>query len=88
MISDDLSGVEGKIARELRKRPECFITHPAEMRILQQLEPSELQKFAHDHGWRMVRRLGGRQIQFYNDTNEPLLNEAGRTPHAGGLPDS
>ena len=70
MISDELSGVEAKIARELRKCPECFITHPAEMRILQQLKGSELEKFAKDHGWRVVRRLGGRQIQFYSDTNE------------------
>ncbi len=72
MISDDLSGVEAKIARELQKRPECFITHPAEMRVLQQLELSELEKFAHDRGWRVVRRLGGRQLQFYNDTTERL----------------
>ncbi len=75
MISDDLSGVEGKIVRELRTRPECFITHPAEMRVLQQLEVAELEKFAHDRGWRVVRRLGGRQIQFYNDTNERLARE-------------
>jgi hypothetical protein len=76
MISDELSGVEAKIARELRKRSECFITHPAEMRALQQLEAAELEKFAHDRGWRVVRRLGGRQIQFYNDTHERLRNIA------------
>ncbi len=72
MISDELSGVEAKIARELRKRPECWITHPAEMRVLQQLEAAELQKFANNRGWRVVRRLGGRQIQFYSDANERI----------------
>ena len=85
MISDALSGVEAKIASELKKRPECFITHPAELRPLQQLEWAELEKFAHDRGWRVIRRLGGRQIQFYNDTNERLLNEVGGTP-VGGQP--
>ncbi len=85
MISDDLSGVEAKIARELRKRPECFVTHPAELRPLQQLDHAELEKFASDRGWRVVRRLGGRQLQFYSDTNERLLNETGRTP-VGGPP--
>jgi hypothetical protein len=85
MISDALSGVEAKIADELRKRPECFITHPAELGPLQQLDHAELKKFADDHGWRVVRRLGGRQLQFYNDTNERLLNESGRTP-VGGQP--
>lgn len=82
-MSDELSGVEAKIARELSKRPECFITHPAEMRVLRQLESAELAKFANDRGWRVVRRLGGRQLQFYSDTNERLLNETGRTPVDG-----
>ncbi len=75
MISDELSGVEAKIARELRKCPECFITHPAEVRVLQLLEAAELEKFANDRSWRVVRRLGGRQIQFYSDTNERLVRE-------------
>ena len=80
MTSDDLSAMETKIAAELSRRPECFITHPSEVRILQQLSEADLTQFANRHGWRVVRRLGGRQLQFYNDTNERMLNEEGRTP--------
>ena len=76
MISDDLSALSAKITSELRKRPECFIVHPSEVRVLQQLTTEELEKFAHERGWRLVRRLGGRQLQFYNDTNERLAAEA------------
>ena len=80
MTSDDLSAMESKIAGELSRRPECFITHLAEVRILQQMDAGELKEFAHRNGWRAVRRLGGRQLQFYNDTNERMLNEDARTP--------
>ena len=80
MTSDDLAAMERKIADDLARRPECFITHPSEVRILQQIETGELQDFAHRNGWRVVRRLGGRQYQFYNDTNERMLNEEDRTP--------
>lgn len=76
MTSDDLSAVSAKISSELQKRPECFITHPSELRVLQLLEAEELQRFAHARGWRVVRRLGGRQLQFYNDTNARLAGEA------------
>ena len=80
MTSDDISAMESKIAGELSRRPECFITHPSEVRILQQLDDAELTQFANRNGWRVVRRLGGRQLQFYNDTNERMLNEEDRTP--------
>ena len=80
MTSDDITAMESKIAGELSRRPECFITHPTEVRIMQQLDVSELEEFAHRNGWRVVRRLGGRQLQFYNDTNERMLNEEGSTP--------
>ena len=80
MTSDDLSAMESKIAGELSRRPECFITHPSEVRLLQQLSVNELTQFANRNGWRVVRRLGGRQLQFYNDTNERMLNEEDRTP--------
>ena len=80
MTSDDVSALERKIASELSRRPECFITHLAEVRILQQLDADELKDLANRNGWRVVRRLGGRQLQFYNDTNERLLNETGTTP--------
>ncbi len=68
MISDELSAIETKIASALAGRPECFITHPSELLILQQLTAAELQDFATRNGWSTVRRLGGRQFQFYNDT--------------------
>ena len=80
MTSDDLSAMQSKIAGELSRRPECFIAHPSEVRILQLMDEGELKQFANRNSWRVVRRLGGRQYQFYNDTNERMLNEEGRTP--------
>ena len=85
MTSDELSAMEAKIAGELARRPECFVTHPSEVRILQQMNADELNEFANRNDWRVVRRLGGRQLQFYNDTNERMLNEDERTP-VGGQP--
>ncbi len=48
-------------------RPEHFITHPAELRLFHAVSDATLRDFAHGHGWRVVRRVGGRQIEFYND---------------------
>lgn len=75
MISDEISAVRTKIQGELSRRPECFITHPSELHVLQKMTREEIERFAHENGWRMVCRLGGRQYQFYNDTFERLLNE-------------
>ena len=75
MTSDKLSAVEAKIAAELSRRPECFIVHPTETRVLGGLQIDELKKFANGRGWRVVRRLGGRQFQFNNDTTARLLQE-------------
>jgi hypothetical protein len=33
------------------------------------MSPDELEEFALDNGWRVVSRLGGRQIEFYNDAS-------------------
>lgn len=77
MTSDDLSAMEAKITRELSQRPECFITHPSEMRVFRGMSAAELNEFAHRHGWRVIRKVGGRQLQFYNDTFERLANESG-----------
>jgi hypothetical protein len=41
--------------------------HPAELCLLRSKTDAQLREFAAEHGWRIVRRLGGRQIQFYND---------------------
>jgi hypothetical protein len=76
MISEELSAVRAKIAGELARQPECFVTHPSELAILQTMTRAEIKAFAHENGWRMVSRLGGRQYQFYNDTFERLKNEA------------
>lgn len=75
MISDDLFALETKISAELAQRPECFITHPAEVQVFEQISEGELNDFAHRHGWRVVRRLGGKQIQFYNDATEQLRSK-------------
>ncbi len=58
------------ITRSLATRPEHFITHPTELRRFQSLSDEALREFAHEHGWRVVRRIGGRQIEFYNDAHE------------------
>ena len=62
-----LEAVRGKIAGVLAVKPECFITHPSELAALKALAPDELLGFAENNGWRVVRRVGGRQIEFYND---------------------
>lgn len=77
MSSDDLASMQVKISGELTKRPECFITHPAEMKAFRGMSAGEIDDFAHRNGWRVVHKLGGRQLQFYNDTFERLANEAG-----------
>ena len=74
MLSN-LSALEKKITAVLANRPECFITHPAELAVLKSMSPAELEKFAIDHGWRVVSRIGGRQIEFYNDAAARLARE-------------
>ena len=64
---EHLSGLTTKIKAALATRPEVFITHPAELRILSAMSERELRVFAAEQGWRHVRRIGGRQIEFYND---------------------
>lgn len=64
---DDLAALEGKIAGVLALRPQCFITHPSELHLIRSMTLDDLRAFAERHGWRTVRRIGGRQIEFYND---------------------
>jgi hypothetical protein len=68
-MSEDLPAVAGKIARVLAIRPECFITHPAELHVLKTMSWDDLRDFAAQRGWCIVRRVGGRQIEFYNDAS-------------------
>ncbi len=74
---DQLPGILTKVAANLAVKPEHFITHPAELKILHGLDDRQLDDLARERGWRVVRRVGGRQIEFYNDvTIRP--NESGR----------
>ena len=65
--SNNLPAVTAKISAALATRPQVFITHPVELRILNTMTGRELEEYAAEHGWRIVRRIGGRQIEFYND---------------------
>jgi hypothetical protein len=64
---EQLPAVVAKIARMLAIKPEYFVTHPAELQVVRALSGDELQDVARQNGWRVVRRIGGRQIEFYND---------------------
>ncbi len=75
-MSDDrwphLESMARVIGRSLAARPEHFITHPSEMKLFRTLSDDELRAFAHDHGWRVVQRVGGGRIEFYNDAHERM----------------
>ena len=66
-MHDQLPAVIAKISRMLAVKPEYFVTHPSELRVVRALSDGELLEIAHQHGWRFVRRVGGRQVEFYND---------------------
>ena len=66
---DGLAGLANKIAARLAIKPEIFIIHPAELRILRLMSDQDVRAFAAENGWRVVFRLGGRQIEFYNDAS-------------------
>ena len=65
--SQDLPALTRKIAATLAIKPEIFITHPAELRILKAMTEEELLQFAEENGWRAVCRIGGHQFEFYKD---------------------
>ena len=66
-MRQDLPAITTKISAILAAKPQVFISHPAELRVLRAMGDSELREFAAQNGWRMIRRVGGRQIEFYND---------------------
>jgi hypothetical protein len=72
-MQEHLSGLATKIAKMLSIKPEYLVTQPAELRILREMSEAEVREFAKRHGWRVIRRLGGRQIEFYNDVTRRLL---------------
>lgn len=67
--SEQLPALAAKISAVLSMKPEIFITHPAELRIFHSMPIEELRNFAAEHSWHVVRRIGGRQIEFYNDAS-------------------
>jgi len=66
-MHEQLPAVIAKISRMLAMKPEYSVTHPSELRIVRALSNDELGEITRQHGWRFVRRVGGRQIEFYND---------------------
>ena len=74
-MNPNLIAVENKIVRVLAIQPECFITHPAELAALKSMSLDELEEFALGNGCGVVSRLGGRQVEFYNDAGARLANE-------------
>jgi hypothetical protein len=69
-VHEHLPMLTAKIKAALSVRPEFFITQPAELRVLHGMSDDDLRQFAAEHGWRVVRRVGGRQIEFYNDASQ------------------
>jgi hypothetical protein len=65
----DLPGLAAKVANALSSKSEYVVTQPAELRVLREMSETDVSEFAKSHGWRVIRRLGGRQIEFYNDAN-------------------
>jgi hypothetical protein len=66
-MQSDLPALAAKIERVLAVKPEYFITHPSELNVVRVLSSEELNNFALERGWRVVRRVGGRQFEFYKD---------------------
>jgi hypothetical protein len=72
-MREELPALAAKIAGVLSRGSEYLVTQPAELRILREISEAEVGKFAKSHGWRVIRRLGGRQIEFYNDASVRTL---------------
>jgi hypothetical protein len=66
-MHEQLPAVITKITRMLAIKPEYFVTHPSELRVVRALSEDDLRQVARENGWRVVRRVGGRRIEFYND---------------------
>ena len=64
-----LPALAAKIAKALSRGSEYVVTQPAELRVLREMPDEKVSEFAKSHGWRVIRRLGGRQIEFYNDAS-------------------
>jgi hypothetical protein len=69
-MHEDLPALAAKIAKALSRGSEYVVTQPAELRILREMSEAEVREFAKSHSWRVIRRLGGQQIEFYNDAGK------------------
>ena len=69
----ELPALAAKITKALSRGSEYLVTQPAELRVLREMSDEEVSEFAKSHGWRVIRRLGGRQIEFYNDASVRAL---------------
>lgn len=72
-MRDDLPALAAKIGEALSNRSEYVVTQAAELRVLRDMSEDDVREFAKSHGWRVIRRLGGRQIEFYNDASVRAL---------------
>ena len=72
-MHSDLPALAAKIRQRLSISSEYVVTQSAELRVLRAMSEDELREFATNHGWRLIRRLGGRQIEFYNDASVRAL---------------
>lgn len=70
---DYLPALAVKTATVLSIKSEYVVTQPAELRILREMSEIDIRDFAKNHGWGVIRRLGGRQIEFYNDASQRVL---------------
>jgi len=68
-MHEHLPALAVKVAKMLSIMSEYVVTQPAELRILGEMSEADVREFAKSHGWRVIRRLGGRQIEFYNDAS-------------------
>lgn len=68
-MHEHLPALAVKVAKMLSIKSEYVVTQPAELRILGEMSEADVREFAKNHGWRVIRRLGGRQIEFYNDAS-------------------
>ena len=72
-MHEHLPALAAKIGKVLSIKPEYLVTQPAELRILREISEADVREFAKSHGWRVILRLGGRQIEFYNDAGQSPL---------------
>ena len=68
-MCNDLPALATKIGGALSNQSEYVVTQAAELRVLREMSEDDVSEFAKSHGWRVIRRLGGRQIEFYNDAS-------------------